>query len=202
MVSARVFLIAVSCLVVFLPSSSAACPRFVASVPASCNASQYSKCGANAALRQCVDRMVAGKPVTQCSPFGTDGVDSVTAGTCFPCSHAAVKLAGYLCTDGETRLCPGGNYCPLNTTTGSYNVAIPCDVEGKICLPGFIAPVECRPGQLCKANATKIERSWGWLVAVLFITIVMCCMCCCVRFYSVREAPPLTCILTWPFHLS
>jgi len=132
--------------------------------------------------------MVAGKPVTQCSPFGTDGVDSVTAGTCFPCSHAAVKLAGYLCTDGETRLCPGGNYCPLNTTTGSYNVAIPCDVEGKICLPGFIAPVECRPGQLCKANATKIERSWGWLVAVLFITIVMCCMCCCVRFYSVREA--------------
>jgi len=154
-------------------TANAQCPQSVkkGSLPGRCNATTnanlaYSTCGSDETLS-----------------FAT----SIAVGDCFKCNHPGIKLAGYLCRDGESKLCPAGYYCPLNKTTNTYNYQLECP-EGTICFGGFVSPVDCREGQLCKAGTKHIQRSWGWLVSVGFLSILLCCMCTCVCWYNVRTA--------------
>lgn len=62
---------------------------------------------------------------------------SIQVGTCFACSNPLNKRPGYICGDGVNKLCPAGYYCPLNTTTGTYNRQIQCP-DDTICFKGFV----------------------------------------------------------------
>jgi hypothetical protein len=91
-----------------------------------------------------------------------------------------MKIPGYKCGGGVNAYCPAGYYCPLNTTTNTYNTQVKCPSD-HICFKGFVSPTKCREGQECDAGATKISQSWGALVIMLWICTCCCCMVCCVR---------------------
>ena len=105
---------------------------------------------------------------------------SVSVGTCVDCTHSSVKKPGYKCGDGVVSLCPAGYYCPLNVSTGTYNIQRRCPSDF-ICFSGFISPIACREGQKCDAGATNISQGWGALVAMVWICMCCCCMICCVQ---------------------
>lgn len=156
----RVLAAVLACLAV--PSVIAQCPSYVSSVPSTCESGEYSTCSDTQVLST-----------------------SLSVGTCVDCSDPTLKVAGYYCKDGVWDLCPGGYYCPLNTTSGAYDQKIKCP-DDTICFSGFIEPLDCREGQDCNGSAI-ISESWGTLIAMGWVIILLCCLCCCVRCYNQAE---------------
>ena len=68
-------------------------------------------------------------------------------GRCASC--AKVTQPGFLCKDHAITMCPSGFYCPLDAITGSYTEQKTCP-DKHVCMPGFVAPLECREFESCK----------------------------------------------------